>query len=1048
MKLRIGLLHIIIFMIHANILHANPYSYNNNANKDLKKTVNRQKQTVISGEIKDTNGEPLPGVGINVKGTQIRVNSDVNGKYSIRVAGNESILVFSYIGFSTIERKVGNNKILNVTLNETARDLDEVVVVGYGRQKRSELTGAISSIKAEDLDEFAGGSLNTSMQGKISGLSITTNSGEPGANASITLRGVSSINGNSSPLVIIDGIPVNNDSFDSLEDGASFSPLNDINPADIESIEVLKDAATASIYGSRATNGVILITTKSGEGKPAEINASVNTSVVSLGRKLGVLNGPQFRLAYQDAISNASSTGSNTTKVSVIDSLHPWYRETVNWQDVMYRDALQYKVDLSTRGSSKDKAISYSVSAGYKDLQPIVVHTSYKQYTGAAKVNYKISPKLSGVTNFNLSNYTYERINSGNSDISVIRRYLVTLPVYSPYDPYTGEVVPLFEGSKVNPLAQAMYVQNDIDRWRFMGKQEFTYSILKDLDFRTNVAMDYSANTSNYFMPPILNSTGSGKSVFAVYSPLTRKSLINENYLTWNKKIKKSHTVNVLLGQSNQYNQSRLLNFRGINSIDDNMSSIGATGQITNKSDKQEEYVLRSYFSRVNYNYKSKYLFSALMRADGSSRFGSENRWGYFPSVSAGWVFSQEDFIKQAEILYSGKLRLSYGVTGNQEIGNYSTRALYNFANTTYDSNVAITTFSAANPNLKWETTKQFNIGTDLSFLKGRLNITGDYYIKNSSDLLFNVQVPSQIGYSTIPYNFGSISNKGFDMQVEGILINDKTFKWTTNFTFGLNRNKVTSLPDNEDYLANAYSLARVGQPVGVFYGYKALGVYARDEDNVYTVDGGGNVIPYKKGSATGKIYKGGDVIYQDLNGDGIINDEDLQIIGDPTPDFFGGWQNKFSYKRLTLTAFINYSIGGDILNQLKRGIDGNQFDVNFTTDQLRRWRNQGDVTDVPILVKGDPMENYAVSSRFIEDGSFIRLQNLALSYQFNAKQLKKINIKGLNVGISAQNLMTFGSYSGYDPEISTGSSPFGFGVDNGSFPKSKFYSLSLNVKL
>lgn len=1042
MKLRTGLLLLLVFVICTGTLQARTV-----LSREMKKPVSRQQQDLITGEIKDNNGQPMPGVIISVKGTQIRSTSDANGKYAIRVASSESVLIFSYIGFSTIERKVGSNKTLNIILNETASSLDEVVVVGYGQQKRSELTGSISSIKAKDLDEFAGGSLITSMQGKISGLSITTNSGEPGANAAITLRGVSSINGNSSPLIIIDGIPVNNDAFESLEDGAAFSPLNDINPADIESIEVLKDAATASIYGSRATNGVIIITTKSGEGKPAEVNAALNTSVVSLGRKLGVLNGPQFRLAYQDAISNASSTGTNTTKASVIDSLHPWYRETVNWQDVMYRNALQYKVDLSTRGSSKDKNISYSVSAGYKDQQPIIVYTKYRQYTGAAKVNYKISPKLSGVTNFNLSNYTYERVNSGDSDASLVRRYLVSLPVYSPYDPYTGEVVPLFEGSKINPLAQALYVQNNIDRWRFLGKQEFTYTIVKNLDFRTNLSMDYSSNVANYFQPPILNSSGSGKSVYAVYSPLTRKSFVNENYLTWNKKIHGSHNLNVLLGMSNQYNNSNGLNFRGINSIDDNMSSIGATGQITNKTNKEEEYILRSYFTRLNYNYKSKYILSALVRADGSSRFGTDDRWGYFPSVSAAWVFSQEDLVKQANIFYSGKLRLSYGITGNQEIGNYSTRALYNFANTTYDGNVAIITSSVANPNLKWETTKQFNIGTDLSFFKGRLNVTADYYIKNSSDLLFNVQVPSQTGYSAIPYNFGGISNKGFDMQVEGILIDRKAFKWTTNFTFGLNRNKVTALPGNEDYFANTYSLARVGQPIGIFYGYKALGVYAHDEDNIFKTEGG-NIIRYRKGSAVGNVYKGGDMIYEDLNGDGIINDQDLQVIGDPTPDFFGGWQNTFSYKQFSLTAFFNYSIGGNILNQLKRGIDGNQFDVNYTTDQLRRWRNPGDITDVPILVKGDPMENYAVSSRVVEDGSFIRLQNLALSYQFNKRLLSKIRLKGLSVGVSTQNLLTFGSYSGYDPEISSGSNPFGYGVDNGSFPKSKFYSFSLNIKL
>ncbi|NGF55829.1 TonB-dependent receptor [Parapedobacter sp. SGR-10] len=1042
--MRSGLWHILFFMVCTGSIRANvlPSGYTHLATKE---SVSRQ-QNVVSGTIKDRQGTPLIGVSVTIRGTSIQTKSTTEGKFSISAPSSESILVFSYMGFSTLEQRVGNNKNFDMVMQETATDLDEVVVVGYGQQKRSELTGAISSIRAEDMDEYAGGSLNTSMQGKISGLNITTNSGEPGAGAAITLRGVSSINGSSSPLIIIDGVPMNNDEFASLEDGAAFSPLNDINPADIESIELLKDAASASIYGARASNGVLLITTKSGEGKPAEINASVNSSVVSLARKLGVLNGPQFRSAYQDAIFNA--TGSPTTKVSVIDSLHPWYRESYNYQDIMYRNALQHKADISARGSSKDRAVGYYVSAGYRDQEPIIIHTKYRQYTGAAKVNYKISSKLAGVTNFNLSNYEYNRLNTGNNDRSVIRRYLISFPIYSPWDPYTGEVIPLIDNGKINPVAQAMYTKNEVERWRFLGKQEFSYELFKNLEFRTNVSMDYSATTTNYFQPPILNSSGSGKSVYSIYNPLVRKTFINENFFTWKKKIQKYHNINFLLGQSNQYNLSNEINIRGINSLDNEMSGIGGTAQVTNKTQREEEYVLRSFFTRLNYNYKSKYLLSMLMRADGSSRFGPNNRWGYFPSISTGWLFSEEDFVKKMGVLYSGKLRVSYGITGNQEIGNYATRSLYEFNASTYDENISIISRTVANPNLKWETTKQFNTGVDLAFLRGRLNVTADYYIKNSYDLLFNVQIPSQAGYARMPYNFGSISNKGFDMQVEGILINKKTFKWTTNFTLGLNRNKVTSLPDNEDYFATTYSLARVGQPVGIFYGFKALGVYARDEDNVYTMNGDGTVVPYRKGSATGEIYKGGDVIFEDLNRDGIINDEDLQVIGDPTPDFFGGFQNKFTYKQFTLTAFINYTIGGNLLNQLKRGIDGNQFDVNFTTDQLRRWRNQGDVTDVPILVKADPMENYAVSTRFVEDGSFIRLQNLALNYQFSKNQLSKVKLKGLNIGISAQNLLTFASYTGYDPEISSGSNPFGFGVDNGAFPRSRFYSLSLNIKL
>jgi hypothetical protein len=394
--------------------------------------------------------------------------------------------------------------------------------------------------------------------------------------------------------------------------------------------------------------------------------------------------------------------------------------------------------------------------------------------------------------------------------------------------------------------------------------------------------------------------------------------------------------------------------------------------------------------------------------------------------------------------LYDGKLRASYGITGNQNISNYASKGAYDRAGS-YLGDLAIIASALSNSDLRWETTKQFDLGTDLSFFKGRLNVTADYYTKNSSDLLFNVQIPTQTGFGNIPFNFGSLSNKGLELSVDGVII-DKAFKWSSTVTFGLNRNKVTSLPDNEDYRPNAFSLARVGQPVGVFYGFKALGIFAKDEDNVY-LDAGGQVSQLRRGSATGDVYKGGDVIFEDINKDGVIDLNDLQIIGNPTPKAFGGFQNTFSYKGFTLNVFVNAVFGNDIFNQLNRNQDSNQFDTNFSTKQLRRWKVEGDETDVPRLVRGDPMRNYSVSSLFVEDGSFIRIQNAALSYNLPSKTIKNIGLSNANIGFSVQNLLTFGSYTGYDPEVSSGNNPLGFGVDNGSFPRTRSYNLSLNIK-
>jgi TonB-linked SusC/RagA family outer membrane protein len=423
-----------------------------------------QTRTTVSGTVSDTNNEPLPGVIIRVVNTQVATTTNADGKYSIAVPNTNAVLSFSFLGFKTQEQRVGDRRVINVQLAENATSLTEVVVVGYGTQLKSEITGSAASIKAEDIDQFAGGSIGTSLQGKVAGLQITTNSGEPGAGANITLRGVSSINGASQPLIIVDGIPVNNDAFESLNDGASFSPLNDLNPSDIASIETLRDAGTASIYGSRASNGVIIITTKRGLNSKPTINLAYNSGLVNISRKIGNLNAAQFRAANYEATINA---GAVPSRIAIVDSMHPYYRDSYNWQDIMYRQTYQQKIDFSVSGTSKEKNVDYYVSAGYRDLAPIVIETKYKQVFGSARVNYNISKALKGSTNFNLSNYGYNR-----QDNSIISRYLTTMPVYSPYNPITGEIIPLFESSKTNPLAQALYTTNDIKRWRLLGKQE------------------------------------------------------------------------------------------------------------------------------------------------------------------------------------------------------------------------------------------------------------------------------------------------------------------------------------------------------------------------------------------------------------------------------------------------------------------------------------------------------------------------------------------------------------------------------------------------
>lgn len=1000
----------------------------------------------FTGKVTDgKTNEILIGVSVHVQGTDKGATTDKDGNFSVKLNPG-AVIVVSYIGYQNQQINIGDRKTLHVKLMPDPRQLSEVVInVGYGTQKVKEVTGAVGSITEKQMDHHALGDVNTSLQGKIAGLQITSNSGEPGAGATVRIRGASSINGSSQPLYIVDGVPINSDTYSGglVDDASTFSPLSDLNPQDIASIEVLKDG-TASIYGSRASNGVIIITTKSGRNaKKPEIQFSANGSVAALTRKIGMLNAPQFRSAYMDAVYNF--TGAQTTKVSVIDSLHPYYSRSNNWQDLMYRTAFQYKADVSIKGAAKDNNINYFVSAGYKDIDPIIINTRFKQTYATAKIYYNVSKAISGNTNFNISTNNYNRILTGLSNQSAVYQALSTMPVYSPYDPISGQIIPLLEGSKPNPIAISQLAANKIARWRMFGNQDFRVKLAKGLDFKTTLGFDYSNTEETNFTPQALLPQGQISSSYLTTGK--NYSFINENTLNYNTTIDRNHHLTFLLGQSYQKFTDNNVNVVGKGLIDAKITTINGTSVVSLYNQNIEEYSLLSYFARANYDYKGRYLFSAVMRADGSSRFGPQNKFGYFPSFSAGWRMSEEDWFKPLRFISDAKIRGSYGVTGNQSIGNYAWQGALSSAGT-YLGNVAIVSNGVPNTSLKWETTKQMNIGLDLAFLQDRIRFTADAYLKKTSGLLFDVAVPGTTGYTTVPANFGNLENKGLEFTLSTLNI-DREFKWNSTFTVSLNRNKVLSLPGNQDYRPNIYNMARVGEAAGVFYGLKALGVYANDGDNVYQRDATtGIVTPYRQGSANGAVYKAGDVIWQDVNGDGIINDADLQVIGNPNPDFTGGFQNEFSYKNFTLSTLITYSFGNDVFNEVKRNLDASPYDQNLTTDQLRRWRKPGDITDVPRLVKTDPMLNYAISSRFVEDGSFIRIQNLALNYRIPAKALGRLKVSNAVVGFSVVNLFTFGSYTGYDPEVSSSTNALAVGVDRGSFPRTRTYNLSLNFSL
>lgn len=998
----------------------------------------------ITGKIIDMEtGEFLPGVAIVIKGTTIGISSDVNGKYSINVSSPETVLVFSFLGYKSTEIKVGTKNIIDVMLEKSIQELDETVVIGYGTQKKRNLTGSISSIGHSSIEDLPVKDALSALQGRASGVQIVSNSGAPGDGITVRVRGFSSLNSGNEPLYVVDGIPLETSSLSSLNgyEQHGLNPLSDINPGDIESIEVLKDAASTAIYGSRAANGVILITTKRGQTGKAKISINAFTGLSTITRKLGVLNASQWRQSIIDSYKNLDRYNNAVTPTEIhwtaIDSLNPMNSGDVDWQSVMYRTATQHQVDFSVQGGSED--IKYAFTTSYLDQDGIFLASNYKRITSRLNTDFKVSKKLTIGQSISFSNGINNRINAGGTgNLSLVQSILVRPPVYSLTNP-DGSPLYYFNGKR-SPVGMAEECTHLNKTNRIIGNQYLEYKMLEGLSFRTNVSIDFLSMKEDEFYPTTVDyrvgyNWGSVRA-------RTNSTWANENYLTYNTTFNTDHSFSAMAGFSMQEWKLETTGLDGMYFASDNITTLNGAGTISNQAvNRTDEHSMLSYFGRLNYNYKSKYLFDVNFRADGSSRFGADNRFGYFPSASLAWRFSDENFAEGLSFLSDGKFRFSAGQAGNESIPNYISAGEFSIG-TNYLTNSGASPTVMPNQSLSWETTTQYDAGIDLTFFDDRISFVADYYIKKTTDLLFAVPIPETTGFGTITQNIGDIENSGIELSL--ITHNLKrAFKWNTSFNISFNKNKVVSLPENvltNGYIQNGtYHILKEGEPIGTFYGWKSLGVFSRDEDNVNQV---------KFGSATGKVFKGGDIIWDDLNDDHIINDADKQIIGDAQPAFTGGLNNDFTYKNFSLNVFFQFCYGNDIYSNLNNMRNWVFAYNNVSTDALRRWRNQGDVTDYPAATRNDPMRNeyLRVSDRWIEDGSYIRLKNISLSYDLPASVTKKLGISKFKTYVTGQNLITWTHYTGYDPEVNSYSG-LQVGVDDGAYPQSRTIILGINVE-
>lgn len=986
----------------------------------------------VSGRVTSSeDGSSLPGVSVQVKGTNRGATTDANGNYRISVSTNGR-LIFSFIGFTSREIVVGNQSTINAELSSAANNLDEVVVVAYGVQRKRDITGSIASVSNKDIKDLRVAGLDQALQGQAAGVQVTQASGTPGAGVSIRVRGGSSINASNEPLYVIDGVPVSTGSYSQIGTGGQLSnALADINPADIESIEVLKDASSTALYGSRASNGVVLVTTKRGkEGKP-RVNISAYRGTQTVWKKYDVLNGAQFAELVNEARVNR---GLAVVPTSTLDPTI-----STDWQSLVFRSAPIAQYDASVSGGTPNT--KYYISGTYFNQDGIIIGSNFNRGSTRFNLDQRINKKITVGINATLSRSRSNRINNDNNIYGVLSTALLNPPNIVPYnaDGTYGRRPDLVATD--NPLAQAY--ENDLlgVNTRGIGNVFGTYEIIPGLTFRSQFGMDYLTLKEDRYEP---TTTASGASVSGrgISSVTVDKRWSMNQVLSYNKRFKDVHYVSATVGYALDRSDYEFVYAEGTNFPSNDFRRISSAAVKSNALSNGSQWAYTSKISRASYSYKDRYTVQGTVVQDGSSRFGADNRFGTFPAISGAWVVSDEPFLRRFTALSTFKVRGSYGITGNSEIDNFASRGLYGSGNN-YIERPGTAPSQLPNPDLKWERTSSWEVGADLGFLNNRFNASVSYYNRQTRDLLLDAPVPSTTGFLTFSQNVGSLENKGFEFQ-----INTKNlvgaFRWETDLNMTFNRNKVLTLVNNQPISLGFASQIAVGQPVGTFFGHYADGVYARSEDNTKSV---------RNGSAAGALFTGGDVIFRDLDGNNIIDNNDRGFIGNAQPDFYGGITNRFSYKGIELSVLGQFVYGNDIYNNSRSFGEAMNGYFGQSSETLRRWRKPGDITDVPKAVFGDPINNRRVSTRWVEDGSFLRVKNITLSYNLPASLLNRVKIGNVRIYATGQNVFTFTNYKGLDPEVSTlnGSNQArnaSQGTDFLTFPQARVITFGINLGL
>lgn len=968
-------------------------------------------QKKINGKITDNQGEPLIGVSITIEGSNQGTVTDSNGEYSLNVPV-DAMVKYSYIGYNPQIIKIGSKDTYDISLSEDTQFIEEVVVIGYGLMKRKDITTAVSVVETKDLDERPLVSAAQALQGKAAGIQVVQPSGAPGTGLSIRVRGATSVQASNEPLYVVDGMPSDE--------------ISSLSPGDIESIQVLKDASSAAIYGARAANGVVLITTKRGKPGVLKVKFSAYAGISKLSKKIDALNTEQYKDLMKDLkkVSNVAPT------------IPEDENRYVDWTDLFFSTGVNQNYQLSLQNGTEK--LQYFISGGYTDERGIVDKASFKRYNFRANIDSQQTKWLNLALNFSYANTNgqWVRENSSSLRSGSILSVINTPPFMQKWNPSNPQQYDedAYGARILNPLA-ANAADNTTSTDYIKGSLGMTINILKGLKFKSTFGIDLNNEHWDYFLDPV--STSDGRSTKGRVEESYSKNFewLFENLLTYDYSINQ-HNLSVMAGatqQHAQYNGAWLAGFDMSESYPD-IHSIAAANQLDKDAcgSSASAWSLASFLGRIAYNYNSRYLLTVNFRTDGSSKFAPGHRWGYFPSVSAGWRISSEEFMKPLENVISDmKIRVGWGMNGNQNgIGNYPYLASMSAGKTTPTSDnlypgLAITPYSAANKELTWEKTMQWNAGIDLSMFDSRLSLSVDAYYKKTTNLLLTVSLPSNVNLpGGITRNDGEMSNKGLEFYISSQNFKKTQFQWDTDFNISFNRNKLTKLGLNKVYYyGETYEtkemavVLKEGLPLGTFFGYISEGV---DPET-------------------------GDIIYRDLNNNGTIDPGDRTTIGCAQPDFIYGMTNTFSYKGFNLSLFIQGSYGNDIFNASRIDTEGMMDFRNQSVNVLDRWKRPGMITDIP---RAGNIENVHNSTRFVEDGSYLRLKTATLSYDFNKKWLDKIHLSRLQIYVTGQNLLTLTKYTGYDPEVNAyGQNAVAQGVDYGTYPQSKAIIFGLNVE-